>query len=185
MFLALAGITGYCAASAYQRFRQSKAAISRVDTTNYSNVIVIHKPRWLCPKVDTVVIGFKGNYMSVDGMNKIINETIKPNNETNLAEVIDTLKQFKPEQSMENIAYRLANDTPKADDVDGEIIYTGKSWVFPSIIPGGLSVCKFKRVRTNPELSFNQFVYTGVSRVWPSTEKKTDDMPPPITLPPP
>ena len=138
--LALAGIIGYASVSAYHRNCSARKVLSRANTYGYTNVLVIYKSHWLCPNLESTVIGFKDNYIGDNEKNKLINPT-------------DSLIQFKPDSLMETTAFELIDG--KRHDGDGTIIYRERNWVFPALTPGGFSVFKYKRSPTTNKLDWN------------------------------
>lgn len=160
--LALAGIIGYAAGSAYHRNHSARKVLSRANTDGYTNVLVIYKSHWLCPNLEATVIGFKDNYISDSDKIKLLNS----------ADIIDGLRQFKPESLMETTAFGLIDG--KRVDGDGTIIYKERNWVFPALMPGGFSVFKYKRSPTTNKLDWN-----GSSTTWNDTQTL-----PPLIQPP-
>jgi hypothetical protein len=164
--LAFAGIIGYASISAYQRNCAAKKVLSRTKTDGYSNVMVIYKSRWLCPNLEATVIGFKDNYISDGNKNKLLNDALHSDNS---ADIIDGLKQFKSETVMERTAIDLVSSGNATDVVDGTVLYKERNWVGPALLPGGLSVFKYKRSPTTNELAWN-----GSCRTWGNrTETRT------------
>ena len=139
--LALAGIIGYAAVSAYHRNCSARKVLSRANTYGYTNVLVIYKSHWLCPNLEATVIGFKDNYIGDNEKNKLLN----PPDES--------LRQFKPDSLMETTAFELIDG--KRHDGDGTIIYRERNWVFPALTPGGFSVFKYKRCPTTNKFDWN------------------------------
>ena len=160
--LALAGIIGYESVSAYHRNCSARKVLSRANTYGYTNVLVIYKSHWLCPNLEATVIGFKDNYIGDNEKNKLINQ----------ADIIDCIRQFKPDSLMETTAFGLIDG--KRHDGDGTIIYRERNWVFPALTPGGFSVFKYKRCPTT-----NKFDWNGSSRTWNDTQTTE-----PLTQPP-
>jgi len=157
--LAFAGIIGYASISAYQRNCAAKKVLSRTNTDGYNNVMVIYKSHWLCPNLEATVIGFKDNYIGDSEKNKLLNDALKANN---TIEIIDGLRQFKSETVMEGTAYSLVSGTStEMEGQDGRVLYNERNWVLPALIPGGLSVFKYKRSPTTNELTWN-----GNCRTW-------------------
>jgi hypothetical protein len=148
--LALAGIIGYAAVSAYHRNCSARKVLSRSNTYGYTNVLVIYKSHWLCPNLEATVIGFKDNYIGDSEQNKLLN-------------LVDSLSQLKPDSLMETTAFGLIDG--KRVDGDGTIIYRERNWVFPALTPGGFSVFKYKRSPTT-----NKFDWNGSSRTWNDTQ---------------
>ena len=138
--LALAGIIGYAAVSAYHRNCSARKVLSRANTYGYTNVLVIYKSHWLCPNLEATVIGFKDNYISDSDKNKLLNPA-------------ESLSQFKPDSLMETTAFELIDG--KRQDGDGTIIYRERNWVFPALTPGGFSVFKYKRNPTTNKFDWN------------------------------
>jgi len=149
--LALAGIIGYASVSAYHRNCSARKVLSRANTYGYTNVLVVYKSHWLCPNLEATVIGFKDNYIGDSEQNKLLN-------------LVDSLRQFKPESLMETTAFELIDG--KRVDGDGKIIYRERNWVFPALMPGGFSVFKYKRSPTT-----NKFDWNGSSRTWNDTQR--------------
>jgi hypothetical protein len=156
---AFAGIIGYASISAYQRNCAAKKVLSSTNTDRYNNVIVIYKSSWLCPNLEATVIGFKDNYIGDSEKNKLLNNALTANN---TIEIIDGLRQFKSDSVMEGIAYGLVSGTStEIDGQDGHVLYKERNWVLPALMPGGLSVSKYKRSPTTNELGWN-----GSCRTW-------------------
>lgn len=157
--LAFAGIIGYASISAYQRNCGAKKVLSRTNTDGYNNVMVIYKSHWLCPNLEATVIGFKDNYIGDSEKNKLLNDALDANN---TIEIIDGLRQFKSNTVMEASAYCLVSGTStEIDGQDGKVLHKERNWVLPAIMPGGLSVFKYKRSPTTNELAWN-----GTHRTW-------------------
>lgn len=155
--LAFAGIIGYASISAYHRNHSARKVLSKADTRGYNNVLVIYKSHWLCPNLEATVIGFKDNYISDSDKNKLLNDALKYDNPA--ADIIDGLRQFKPDSILEKTAFSLIDG--KQVDGDGTIIYKERNWVLPAIVPGGFSVFKYKRSASTNKLDWN-----GSSRTW-------------------
>lgn len=156
--LAFAGIIGYASISAYQRNCAAKKVLSRTNTDGYNNVMVIYKSRWLCPNLEATVIGFKDNYIGDSEKNNLLNEAL---NADNTIEIIDGLRQFKSDTVMHGIAYGLVYGKPEIDGQDGKVLHKERNWVLPALMPGGLSVFKYKRGPTTNELAWD-----GSRRTW-------------------
>jgi len=168
--LAFAGIIGYASISAYQRNCAAKKVLSRTNTDGYNNIMVIYKSHWLCPNLEATVIGFKDNYIGDSEKNKLLNDALKANN---TIEIIDGLRQFKSDTIMEATAYELVSGT--SSEKDGRVLHKERNWVLPAILPGGLSVYKYKRSPTTNELAWN-----GTHRTWDQGRTTS-----PLTTPPP
>ena len=153
--LAFAGIIGYASISAYYRNHSARKVLSKADTRGYNNVLVIYKSHWLCPNLEATVIGFKDNYISDGDKNKLLNDALKSDNP---ADIIDGLRQFKPDSILEKTAFSLIDG--KQVDGDGTIIYKERNWVLPAIVPGGFSVFKYKRSPSTNKLEWNGSVRT-------------------------
>jgi len=156
--LAFAGLIGYASISAYQRNCAAKKVLSRTNTNGYNNVMVIYKSNWLCPNLEATVIGFKDNYIGESEKNKLLNEALKSNNPV---DIIDGLRQFKLDNVMEGIAYELVSGKPEVEGQDGHVLLKERNWVLPALIPGGLSVFKYKKSPTT-----NELVWNGTNRTW-------------------
>lgn len=154
--LAFAGVVGYCAVSAYNRSCAAKKVLSRTTTDGYDNVMVIYKSRWLCPNLEVTVIGFKDKYINDSDRNKLLLDALSSTTPT---DIIDGLRQFKSETVMEATAYGLASGT--SAEKDGHVLHKERNWVLPALMPGGLSVFKYKRSPTTNELTWN-----GHCRTW-------------------
>lgn len=153
--LAFAGIIGYASISAYHRNHSARKVLSKADTRGYNNVLVIYKSHWLCSNLEATVIGFKDNYISDSDKNKLLNDALKSDNP---ADIIDGLRQFKPDSILEKTAFSLIDG--KQVDGDGTIIYKERNWVLPALIPGGFSVFKYKRSPSTNKLEWNGSVRT-------------------------
>jgi hypothetical protein len=156
--LAFAGIIGYASISAYQRNCAAKKVLSRTNTDGYNNVMVIYKSRLLCPNLEATVIGFKDNYIGDSEKNKLLNDALKSNNPV---DIIDGLRQFKSDTVMESTAYELVSGKPEVKSQDGHVLHKERNWVVPALMPGGLSVFKYKRSPTT-----NELVWNGNCRTW-------------------
>ena len=157
--LALAGLVGYVSLSAYNRTCTAKKLISRTNTEGCNAIVVVYKSNWLCPNVETTVIGFNDYYISDSNKNKLVNYALNTNNTT---EIIDTLlKHYKSDDFMEATAYSIvtSGNTIKHEDVS--LINTERNWVLPAVMPGGYSIIKYKRDPIS-----NELVWSGSSRVW-------------------
>jgi hypothetical protein len=143
---AIAAVTGYGIASMYHRHVMSQRILSEVDTTGYKRVYVVYDTHWLCPNLNATVIGLKDDYISTSARAKALDEILDSSG--NVGDRIDIIKRMKLESDADKIVldrvYKRPNDSP-----DGEIIAEKRVWVFPALIPGGISRYTYSRTNTN------------------------------------
>ena len=166
--LVFAGLIGYTAVSAYQRHNAARKMLDKLDTNDYNHVLVIYKSHWshwLCPNLKASVIGFKDRYINKDEKNQLIKHALTQNNRN---EMLDEIKTFKSDTLMEATAVNIAFGGTHPDDRDGELIHEQRAWVFPSIMPGGITRVSYKR-----DLSSNELKWDGSTRSWADFKTNT------------
>jgi hypothetical protein len=165
--LAFAGIVGYTAVSAYQRHSSAKKIVSKLDTNGYNHVLVIYKSHWLCPNLKVTVIGFNDRYINEDEKIALMKHALTQNNTT---QMMDQIRTFKSDVLMEAIAMNLAFGGTQEGDRDGKVIHEERAWVFPSIMPGGVSRISYKR-----NLTTNELEWAGSTRSWADLKTNTSE----------
>ena len=163
--LAFAGLIGYTAVSAYQRHNAARKMLDKLDTNDYNHVLVIYKSHWLCPNLKASVIGFKDRYINEGEKNHLINYALTQNNRN---EMLDEIKTFKSDAFMEATAVNIAFGGTHPDDRDGKLIHEQRAWVFPSIMPGGITRVSYKR-----DLSSIELKWDGSTRSWADFKTNT------------
>jgi len=151
--LAVAAVAGYGIASMYHRHVMSQRILSEVDTTGYKRVSVVYDTHWLCPNLNATVVGLKDDYIYTSARAKALEEILDSSG--NVGDRIDAIKNMKLETEAEKIVidrvYMRPNDSP-----DGEIIAEKRVWVFPALIPGGISRYSYARSNVNePTFKFH------------------------------
>ena len=151
--LAVAAVAGYGIASMYHRHVMSQRILSEVDTTGYKRVSVVYDTHWLCPNLNATVVGLKDDYISTSARAKALEEILDSSG--NVGDRIDEIKKLKLDSEADKIVmdrvYKRPNDSP-----DGEIIAEKRVWVFPALIPGGISHYNYARSNVNePFFKFN------------------------------
>lgn len=158
MFAYVAAITGYGIVSMYHRDRQSQNIISEVDTTGYKRVSVVYATNWLCPNLKAVVVGLKDDYVSSSARAKALEEILLDSSGY-VGDRIDAIKKMKLDSEADNIvldrAFKRPNDSP-----DGEIIAEKRVWVFPALLPGGISRYSYSRSSVDDKI----FKFHGSTR---------------------
>jgi hypothetical protein len=149
MFAAVAAVTGYGIVSMYHRHRQSQNIISEVDTTGYKHVSVVYVTNWLCPNLRVVVVGLKDDYISKSDRAKALEEILLDSSGY-VGDRIDAIKKMKLDSEADKIvldrAFKRPNDSP-----DGEIIAEKRVWVFPALLPGGISRYSYSRASVDDQ----------------------------------
>lgn len=163
--LAFAGLIGYTAVSAYQRHNAARKMLDKLDTNDYNHVQVIYKSHWLCPNLKASVIGFKDRYINEGEKNQLIKHALTQNN---MNEMLDEIVTFKNDALMEATAVNIAFGGTHPDDRDGKLIHEQRAWVFPSIMPGGITRVSYKR-----DLSSNELKWDGSTRSWADFKTNT------------
>lgn len=143
---AVAAVAGYGIASMYHRHVMSQRILSEVDTTGYKRVSVVYDTHWLCPNLNATVVGLKDDYISTSARAKALEEILDSSG--NVGDRIDNIKKLKLESDADKIVldrvYKRPNDSP-----DGEIIAEKRVWVFPALVPGGISRYTYSRTNVN------------------------------------
>jgi hypothetical protein len=146
MFAVVATVTAYGIASMYHRHIVSQQILSDVDTTGYKRVSVVYDTTWLCPKIKATVVGLKDDYVSAGARAKALEEIL--DSYGNVGERIDYIKKMKLDSDAEKIVLDRAHKRPN-DSSDGEIIAEKRVWVFPALLPGGISRYCYSRTNVN------------------------------------
>jgi hypothetical protein len=163
--LAFAGLIGYTAISAYHRQITSRKLLNKLDTNDYNHVIVIYQSHLLCPNLKATVVGFKDRYITENEKIRLIEHAFTQNNR---AELVDNIMSFKNEALLEANAVNIAFGGTHPDDIDGKLIHAQRVWVFPSIMPGGISRINYKR-----DISTNELKWDGSARSWADVKNST------------
>lgn len=152
--LAFAAVAGYGIVSMCHRHILAQRIISDVDATGYKRISVVYDTHWLCPNLKATVVGLKDDYVSTSARAKALEEILDSSG--NVGDRIDAIKNMKLDSEADKIildrAFKRPNDSP-----DGEIIAEKRVWVFPALIPGGISRYTYSRTNLNePTFKFHE-----------------------------
>jgi hypothetical protein len=157
MFAAFAAVAGYGIASMYHRHISAQRIISDVDATGYKRISVVYDTHWLCPNLKATVVGLKDDYVSSSARAKALEEILESSG--NVGDRIDAIKKMKLESDADKIVLDRVHKRPN-DSPDGEIIAEKRVWVFPALLPGGISHYSYARTNVNEPF----FKFSGATR---------------------